>query len=160
TALPNAGNGVSLHSASGNRVNLDVIRNNLGYGILTDTGASNNAWYYDSIYGNTKGSIATPTDATPQSAPQLITDSVGNGQTTITGVIFASPDHNASLVLQFYVSPASTAPATIQGLTFVGQANVTTDANGNASFTATLPKVFAPGQIFTATAEYAVTNTS
>jgi hypothetical protein len=159
-ALPNAGNGVSIHAASGNRVNLDVIRNNRGYGILTDSGASNNAWYYDSISGNTKGGIATPTDPSPQPAPQLIADSVANGQTTITGVIFASPDHNATLVVQFYVSPAPTAPASIQGLTFVGQVNTTTDANGNVSFTATLPKVFAPGQILTATADFAVSNTS
>ena len=53
--LPNRGNGVSIHAASGNRVNLDVIRNNGGYGILTDSGANHNAWYYDSIYGNTAG---------------------------------------------------------------------------------------------------------
>ncbi len=151
---------MSIHSASGNRVNLDVIENNGGYGILTDTGSSNNAWYYDSIYGNTKGGIATPTDASPQPAPQLITDSVAGGQTTITGVIFASPDHSTTLIVQFYVSPASTAPASIQGLTFVGQANVTTDANGNAVFTATLPKVYRPGQIFTATVDFNVSNTS
>jgi hypothetical protein len=159
-ALGNAGNGVSIHSASGNRVNLDVIKNNGGYGILTDTGSSNNAWYYDSIYGNTKGGIATPTDPSPQPAPQLITDSVSGGQTTVTGVVFASPDKGATLVVQFYVSPASTAPASIQGLTFVGQANVMADANGNALFTATLPKVYATGQIFTATVDYAVANTS
>jgi hypothetical protein len=159
-ALPNAGNGVSIHSVSGNRVNLNLIKNNGGYGILTDTAASNNAWYYDSIYGNTKGGIATPTDASPQPPPQLITDSVAAGQTTITGVVFASPDHSATLVVQIYVSPASSAPASIQGLTFVGQANVTTDANGNALFTATLSKVYGPGQIFTATVDYAVSNTS
>ncbi len=159
-ALGNAGNGVSIHLASGNRVNLNVIENNGGYGILTDTGANNNAWYYDSIYGNTKGGIATPTDASPQPAPQLLVDSVAGGQTTITGVIFASPDHSASLIVQFYVSPASTAAASIQGQTFVGQSNVTTDANGNAVFTATLPKVYGPGQIFTATVDYNVTNTS
>ena len=159
-ALGNAGNGVSIHSASGNRVNLDVIKNNGGYGILADTGSSNNAWYYDSIYGNTKGGIATPTDVSPQPAPQLITDSATGGQTTITGVIFASPEHSTSLVVQFYVSPASTAPASIQGLIFIGQANATTDSNGNAVFTATLPKVYASGQIFTATADFNVSNTS
>ena len=54
-SLPNKGNGVSIHLASGNRVNLDVIRNNGGYGILTDTGATHNAWYYDSIYEQRRG---------------------------------------------------------------------------------------------------------
>ena len=65
-SVPNRGNGVSIHAASGNRVNLDVIRNNGGYGILTDTGATQNAWYYDSIYGNVAGGIAEPTNPSPQ----------------------------------------------------------------------------------------------
>ena len=64
-SVPNRGNGVSIHAASGNRVNLDVIRNNGGYGILTDTGSNHNAWYYDSIYNNTVGGITQPTNATP-----------------------------------------------------------------------------------------------
>ena len=53
--VPNRGNGVSIHATTGNRVNLDVIRNNAGYGILTDSGANHNAWYYDSIYGQHAG---------------------------------------------------------------------------------------------------------
>ena len=50
-------------------MNLDVIENN-GEVRHPDpsTGSSNNAWYFDSIYGNTKGGIATPTDASPQPA--------------------------------------------------------------------------------------------
>ena len=63
--LPNLGNGVSIHATTGNRVNLDVIRNNGGYGILTDSGANHNAWYYDSIYGNALGGIAQPTNPSP-----------------------------------------------------------------------------------------------
>ena len=109
-SVPNRGNGVSIHDASGNRVNLDVIRNNGGYGILTDTGASHNAWYYDSIYNNTAGGIAQPTNASPQPAPVLTSATVTNGQTTITGTITGSPYHNTVLVIQFYASPAAARP--------------------------------------------------
>src|SRR5262249_14241447 len=55
---------------------------------------------------------------------------------------------------------ASTAPASIQGLTFIGQASTTTDANGNASFSVTLSKAVTPGQIITATADFGVQSTS
>ena len=154
-AVPNGGNGVSIHSASGNRVNLDVIRNNGGYGILTDTGANYNAWYYDSIYANTLGGIAQPTNPSPQPAPVLTGATLLNGQLTITGTITGSPYHNTGLVVQFYASPGG-----VQGLTFLGQANATTDANGNATFTATLSKVVVPGQVITATADYNVSSTS
>ena len=134
-------------------MNLDVIENNGGYGILDRHRLEQQRLgYFDSIYGNTKGGIATPTDASPQPAPQLITDSVVGGQTTITGVVFASPDH---------IRRASRDVLRQSGLDRAGQhpgpdaspatANVTTDANGNALFTTTLPKVYGPGQIFTAT---------
>jgi titin len=158
--VPNHGNGVAIHGASGNRVNLDVIRNNGGYGILTDSGSSHNAWYYDSIYGNTLGGIAQPTNPAPQPAPALTSAVLSNGQTTITGTITGSPYRSSGLVLQFYASPASTAPASIQGLTFIGQASTTTDANGNASFTVALSKVVPAGEIITATSDYAVASTS
>ena len=158
--LPNLGNGVSIHAASGDGVNLDVIRNSGGYGILTDSGANHNAWYYDSIYGNALGGIAEPTNPSPQPAPVLTNATVASGKTTITGTITGSQYHNASLTVQFYASPASTAPASIQGLTFIGQATVTTDANGNASLSATLNTAVAAGQIITATADYAVDSTS
>jgi titin len=160
-ALPNLGNGVSIHLASANRVNLDVIRNNGGYGILTNTGASDNAWYYDSIYANVAGGIAQPTNPTPQPAPVLTGATVAGGQTTISGTITGSPFKSTSgLVLQFYASPAPTTAASIQGLTFVGQSTVSTDANGDASFSATIAKVVAPGEIFTATLDYSVSSTS
>ena len=159
-ALPDRGNGVSIHLTSGNRVNLDVIRNNAGYGILTDSGANHNAWYYDSIYGNTLGGIAQPTNSALQPAPVLTGATSIGGQTTITGTITGSPYHNAGLTLQFYASPASTAPASIQGLTFIGQATATTDANGNVTFTATVNSAVAAGQIITATADFNVSSTS
>jgi parallel beta-helix repeat protein len=160
-ALPNRGNGVSIHAASGNRVNLDVIRSNGGFGILTDTGASHNAWYYDSMDGNASGAIAQPTNPSPQAVPVIANVVVGpTGLTTITGTITGSPYTNTGLTLQFYANPPATAPAAVQGLTFIGQATVTTDAKGNASFTATLPKALAGGEIITATADFNVSSTS
>ncbi len=159
-SVPNRGNGVSIHAASGNRVNLDVIRNNGGYGILTDTGSSHNAWYYDSIYNNTAGGIAQPTNATPQPAPVLSSATVNSGQTTISGTITGSPYLNAGLTIQFYASPAATTPAGVQGLTYIGSVTATTNASGNASFTTTLSKVIGAGQIITATADFNVSSTS
>jgi hypothetical protein len=159
-ALPNHGNGASIHNASGNTVNLDVIRNNGGYGILTDNSANHNAWYYDSIYGNASGGIVQTGNASLQPVPVLTSASVANGQTTINGSIFNSPYHNATLVLQFYSSPVTTAPASIQGLTFIGQSNVTTDANGNAVFTAVLNSLPTGGPLITATTDFEVTSTS
>ncbi len=159
-SLPNHGNGVSIHASSGNRVNLDVIRNNGGYGILTDTGANHNAWYYDSIYNNTAGGIAQPTNATPQPAPVLTAATVTNGQTTITGKVTGSPYHNTGLTIQFYASPAAGTPAAVQGLTYIGSVTATTDASGNASFTTTLANTVVPGQIITATADFNVSSTS
>ena len=50
------------------------------------------------------------------------------------------------MTLEFYASPASTAPASIQGQTYIGAANVTTDANGNATFTATLSATVPPAR--------------
>jgi titin len=160
--IPNHGNGVSIHgsAAVGNRVNLDVIRNNGGYGILTDTGATGNAWYYDSIFGNALGGIAQLTNPNLQSAPVLFSATVANGQTTVVGTVTDSPDKSAGLVVMFYASPTPTSPAAVQGLKFIGQAIVTTDANGNASFTATLSTAVPGGQIVTATDDYNVSNTS
>src|SRR5262249_60448794 len=141
------------HAASGNRVNLYVIRNNGGFGILTDNGSNHNAWYYGSIYNNAQGGIAQPTNASPQPAP-VITSVVTSaaGLTTITGTITGSPYANSNLVIQFYVSPPATGAAANQGLTFLGQINVTTDGNGNASFTYTPTSAIASGELITATA--------
>ena len=159
-SLPNRGNGVSIHAASGNRVNQDVIRNNGGYGILTDAAATANAWYYDSIYNNVAGGIAQPTNATPQPAPVLTAATVTNGQTTITGSVTGSPFHNTTLTIQLYASPAANSPAAVQGLTYIGSVVATTNASGNASFTTTLLKAVMPGQIITATADWNVASTS
>ncbi len=72
---------MSIHDASGNRVNLDVIRDNGGYGILTDAGSNSNAWYYDSIGGNTAGGIAQPANPSPQAVPVLTAATLVGGQT-------------------------------------------------------------------------------
>ena len=160
--LPDQGNGVSIHGSgsTADRVNLDVIRNNGGYGILTDTGATANAWYYDSIFGNASGGIAQLANPSLQPAPVLFSATVSNGKTTVVGSISGSPDKNTSLVIQFYASPTPFSPAAVQGLTFINQATAMTDANGNATFTATLSTAVPTGQIITATADYNVASTS
>ncbi len=146
-AVPNRGNGVSIHAASGNTVQLAVVRDNAGYGILTDTGSTNNSWLADSIAGNALGGIAEQTNPSLEPAPVLTKVTVANGQTTITGTVAGSPSKNTALDIEFFSSPSGN-----QGLTFLGRATPTTDANGNVSFTATLPTAVPAGQVITATA--------
>jgi hypothetical protein len=159
-AVPNRGNGLAIHGASGTLVELDVIRNNAGYGILTDRGATNNAWLANSIAGNTLGGIAEPTNPSPEPPPVLTSVTVANGQTTITGTVTGSPARNTSLDIEFFASPAANTPAAIQGLMFIGRTTPTSDANGTVSFTATLPTAVSPGQIVTATAGFNLTSSS
>ena len=134
-ALPNSGNGVSIHAASGDGVFEDVIRNNGGYGILTDNGSNHNSWAYNSIFYNSFGGIAER--PTPPSRQRLCITGVTvapTGLPTITGRIGGSPNTNAQLLIQLYANPNSNSVLGYQGLTFIGQTTATTDANGNASF--------------------------
>jgi Right handed beta helix region len=158
--LGNGGNGVLINGASGNSFQLDVIQDNTGYGILTINGASNNYIHYDSIYNNALGGISEQGNPSLQPAPVLNSATSINGTTTISGSIVASPSLNTQLSLDFYASPASTAPASIQGKTYLGSATVTTDANGNATFTAVLTATVPAGQIITATSLVGISSTS
>ena len=62
--------------------------------------------------------------------------------------------------LDFFASPYSSSVTSIQGQTYIGGANVTTDANGNASFTVTIAATVPAGEIVTATASLSLTATS
>jgi len=75
-AVPNRGNGVSVHAAPGNRVNVDVIPNNAGYGILTDSGSNHNAWYRSTTTtpaGSTPGTTSCPTATSTSSRRRTAT---------------------------------------------------------------------------------------
>ena len=148
--LGNGGNGVTL-GASGNTANLSLIGDNAGYGILSQQ-PGGNVFFADSIFGNTLGGIQILND--PGATPRpILTGVVGSGgKTTVYGTIASQSSTRAgTLTFQFYTSPYSIAPASIQGKTFVGQGTATTDANGLVNFAITLNTAIPTGQVVTAT---------
>ncbi len=153
-ALPNGGNGVSIIAASGNGVFLDVIQSNGGYGILTDSGSSQNSWAYNSIYYNGLGGIAEQTDPSVQATPVITGFTIApTGIPTITGFIGGSTNRNTGLLVEFYANPPVYSTLGYQGLTFIGQTTATTDGNGNATFSFTPSVSIAAGDSITATAD-------
>ena len=159
-AIGNGGNGLLVNGVAGTNLQLDVIDNNAGYGILTTNGATNNSFRDSDIYNNALGGILEQGNPSLQPAPQLTSATSVNGQTTITGTIFGSPSKSTTLSLDFFASPYSTSAASIQGKTYIGEANVTTDANGNATFTVTISATVPAGQIVTATSSLGLSSTS
>ena len=149
-ALGNGGNGIEL-ATNGSFVQLVTIRNNGAFGIVnTSTGTDD--YLVNSIYGNGLGGILNSATAALVPRPLLTGVTVSPGLTTIYGTL-ANPSQtrSGSLTIQFFTSPASVTAASIQGLTFIGQATVQTDAQGNANFAATLNVAVPAGLIITAT---------
>ncbi len=160
-ALPNRGNGVSIHAASGDGVFEDVIRNNGGFGILTDNGSNHNSWAYNSIDYNSAGGIFEQGNPSLQATPIITGVTVApTGLPTITGRISGSPNINSQLLILLYANPNSNSGLGYQGLTFIGQTTANTDANGNASFSLTLPTSIGAGDTITATADFEFSSTS
>ena len=123
----------------------------------------------NSIYGNAGLGINLGSGPTPNHAPGTpgpndyqnypvisLADNDGTG-TTIQGTLFESP--NTSYLLQFFSSPQADPSGYGQGKVLIGSMNVTTDANGNASFTAGMPPATA-GAYVSATATDPAGNTS
>jgi CSLREA domain-containing protein len=78
--------------------------------------------------------------------------------TAIGGTLNSTP--NQSFTVQFFSSPNTANPsANFEGKSFLGEVNVTTDNNGNASFTANSPLITA-GQLVTTTATSSSGDTS
>jgi hypothetical protein len=83
-----------------------------------------------------------------QTSPALTAAVVAGGQTTITGTLHSTP--NTTFELRFWGNP-SIDPA--EGKVYLGAIAVTTDANGNASFTAKFNTALKAGDTVTATAD-------
>ncbi len=158
--LGNGGDGVLINGSSNSTLQIVTIQDNAGYGIQTENGATNNSFRVDSIYNNTLGGILEQSNPSLQPAPVLTTSATLGGKTTITGSISGSPSPNTQLSLDFFASPSSTSPPSIQGKTYLGSTTVTTDAQGNATFTATFSTTVPAGQIVTATSSVGISSTS
>ncbi|MEM8639921.1 MAG: S8 family serine peptidase [Cyanobacteria bacterium P01_G01_bin.54] len=132
TIADNQGSGIFMEYGSQNTFSENVIHDNVGLGIdLAESNASNDS----------------------QVAPTLSSAQTSGGTTIVTGAISETP--NTTYMLEFFSNPDNDG----EGQTFIGSQQVTTNAAGNANFTANLPGT-AVGQFLTATATDADENTS
>jgi hypothetical protein len=87
----------------------------------------------------------------------VLTSAAAGSNTTITGTLNSTP--NTTFRVEFFAGDAADPTGFGEGQTFLGFTNVTTDANGDASFSVTLPAVAGAGPV-TATATDPAGNTS
>jgi hypothetical protein len=185
-ALGNAGDGVTILSffgpSSNNTIggtvagagNVIAVNGAVGVDVQdpNDTGmVLNNAILSNSIYGNAALGIDLGDDGvTPnhqgglingpngfENYPVLSSAVASSSGMTVPGTLNAAASE--TFTIQFFSNPTSDPSGHGQGQTYLGSITVTTDSNGNASFTATLPVVPA-GYAISATATDPNGNTS
>lgn len=177
--LPNNGAGVDIYSAFDNSIGgtgpgtANIIAGNGYAGVLIQSGTGN-AILGNSILKNARlGINLDPTDivgliANDQSDPDLGSNKrqnyplltsaiVAGGNTTILGQLNSTP--NQQFRIEFFANSACHGSGFGEGESFIGFTNVTTDPNGDAAITATLP-VTPAGQFITATATSPTNDTS
>ncbi len=171
TAVPNKGAGVFVQGAindviGGANINLgNIIANNglsgneAGVNVLA---GENIEILSNSIVNNANGGIFlspgsnAPDGTNTQSAPIISSVETAAGQTDIVGTISASPSTgaNSNFTVQFFTN-AGTSPdpaGLFEGQTLIGETTVTTDVNGNGTFSLRLPVGTNVGDVLTATA--------
>jgi uncharacterized repeat protein (TIGR01451 family) len=177
--LGNLGNGISLGSSSntigGTGIGAaNVIEFNgtgsVGAGVELVGDVNHDQILSNSIYGNAGlginlGSGPTPNHAPGtvgpndyQNYPTLTIAQSDAGETTIQGTLYESP--NSSYLVQFFSSPTEDASGHGQGKVLIGSSTVTTDSNGNGTFSAQVPTGTLPGQFISATATSLQNDTS
>ncbi|WP_449420984.1 DUF4347 domain-containing protein, partial [Phormidium nigroviride] len=171
TALPNVTGVFILNGASNNTIGGTAagqgnnISFNAGAAVNINTGTANNI-SANSIFSNGAGidlggdgNTANDTgDADTgannlQNTPVLNIATSNGTNVTVTGTFNSSA--STTYTIQFFANASGT-----QGQTFIGSANVTTDATGNATINATFPATVAANQLITATATDPNGNTS
>ncbi|HKP11149.1 MAG TPA: BACON domain-containing carbohydrate-binding protein, partial [Blastocatellia bacterium] len=178
TALANAGDGVLvLNSASNNTVGGaagegNVIAFNNGAGVRVSSGTGN-AILTNAIFANQGlGVDLSPAGVTTNDAgdgdsganglqnfPVLQTaNSLGGGGSTVQGTLNSAA--SATFTIQFFANDICDPSGNGEGQLFLGSATATTNAGGNATFSATLAGAATTGQFITATATDAAGNTS
>jgi trimeric autotransporter adhesin len=150
----NEDTGVSVISGIGGDVSGNAI---LGNSIFSNSslGIDLNG---DGVTPNTPGGPHTgPNDL--QNFPVLTSVATTGTDTVIAGTLNSTSD--TGFDLQFFANAVADSSGHAQGKFFLGEIiDVTTNADGYASFTATLPGVISPGQYVTATATDPGGNTS
>ena len=157
-SMPNSGAGVLVAANSvlplRNAIRHNSIFGNAGLGI--DLSADQNL----------NGDGTTPNDALDadsganglQNFPVVTSASSSASGTRVTGTMSSSA--GATFRLEFFASPTADPSGAGEGQQFLGETTVTTDANGNASFDATLPTSATVGHVVAATATDAANDTS
>ena len=105
----------------------------------------------NAIYSNPGGGIVLENGANDnQQAPTVtLTESTGGG-VMIDGLLSSSSDPNMTFLIEFFASPENNNPD--EGQTYLGFLNVTTNAQGLATFSDTISAPQAQDQSITATA--------
>jgi hypothetical protein len=157
-----AGNIIAFNGQTGVAV-LDPFSSGLNVG---------NAILSNQIYGNSALGIDLGGDGvTPnhvgglipgpngfENFPVLSSAQSSATSTTISGTLNAAA--NESFTIQFFADQTADPSGFGQGQTLIGSTTVTTDSNGNASFTVVLSIAVTPGQVVSATATDPSGNTS
>src|SRR5262245_4739298 len=173
-AIPNSGDGIVISGSTSatiggtNPSEGNTIAFNGGYGVFVNVGtgcsilgnsifANGNLGINlngapDGFFGPVTANDAGDGDAGPnglQNYPVITSAGTGAGNTTITGTLNSTP--NTVFRIEFFASAVADPSGFGEGQTFLGATTVTTDGNGDVSFTATLPVAVADGQVVSAT---------
>jgi len=166
------GTGVLVNDAAVASITSNTITAN-GKGIALAGTSTGNVFTSNAIFKNTGLGIdlgndgptandAGDADTGPnnlQNYPVLTAVNSAGGNTTIAGTLNSTP--NTAFRLDFFANDACNPSGFGEGQAFLDSFKVTTDANGNASFTATLTGITVPtGAVITATATDPGNNTS
>ncbi|MCI0465097.1 MAG: PKD domain-containing protein, partial [Gemmataceae bacterium] len=174
--LGNVGHGISISASSsmigGTAAGAgNTIAFSGGDGVFVNTGTGN-AILSNSIHANTGlGIDLNPDGVTPndlgdpdtgannrQNFPVLTSATVNALGTTVQGTLNARP--SITHTLQFFANATGDGTGFGEGQTLLGTLTVTTDAAGNASFTAPFATLIPAGHFITATATDSTNNTS
>jgi hypothetical protein len=144
----NGGTGVSVYMGEANSILGNRIYDNAGLAI--DLGA-------DGLTANDPGDWDTGANGL-QNSPVLTNVSSTVSSAQMQGALNSTP--SATFRLEFFSCPPWPPGLPTQGRTYLGGANVTTDAAGDAAFSITLPLPVPSGEFVTATATDEAGNTS
>ncbi len=125
----------------------------VGIGILGNSIFANNSLGIDlGGDGVTPNHASSPSTGPNnwQNYPLLTSVSNTAAGTVISGTLNSVP--NSTFRLEFFATPTLDASGNLEGQAYLGFVNVTTDANGNAAFTATVAAAPAGQQYITSTA--------
>jgi len=135
-------------SATGNAILSNSIFSNVGLGIDLNQ---------DGVTPNTPGGPHTGANNL-QNYPVLTSVTGNSTQTTVQGTLNSTP--NATFELQFYSNTVADPSGYGEGQSFLGSKSVTSNSNGDVSFSATFSTSDFVGQFISATSTDAAGNTS